>query len=395
MNWTSPSDEAVLVTSGSQSGAYQCVRSLGMRDIPVIGVANEVSAPFVSKYCEEFIPVPSPLDDWAAYRDALFDIVAERPVSTVIPCGETDAYLLSKYREKFGEHVSLVVPSLDSLETAHDRLLLAEAAAEAGVPVPRTRLLSETDDWSERLIIKSRYNLLTNDYIDSYPPATMDMTKAVIHPEPGEQPDRATIRTELAHDPIVQEFVEKGDEYVFAALYDHGEALATFQHRQIRGNSYTGGGGVYRESVFIDELERVGRALLDHLDWHGLACIEYIEDASTGEFVLVEINPRMWQSLPAAVRAGADFPYYYWLAATGHSERIEPGYDTGVGCHRLDGELGYLVSLFRDSSPHVERPALRATLWELLRSCIEQPSFDFAHVDDPRPLFHGVRDVLA
>ena len=135
----------------------------------------------------------------------------------------------------------------------------------------------------------------------------------------------------------------------------------------------------------------MGRALLDHLDWHGLACIEYIEDQSTGEFVLVEINPRMWQSLPVAVDAGADFPYYYWLCATGHPEKIVPGYETGVGCHRLDGEIGYLVSLFRDSSPHVERPSVRATLWEMVRSCIEHPRFDFSHLDDLRPLLLGAR----
>ena len=395
MSETVPSDEAVLVTTGSQSAAYQCIRSLGKRGIPVLGAAHEVSAPFVSKYCDEFIHVPSPLDDWAAYRDALLEIVAERPISTVIPCRETDAYLLSKYRDEFEVHVPLVVPSLERLEVVHDRLKLAEAAAEADVPAPATQLLSETDDWSNRSIIKSRYNLLTNDYIDSYPPESMDVTKAVIHPEPGVQPDRAAIRTELAHDPIVQEFVPKGDEYVFAALYDHGEPLSTFQHRQIRGNSYTGGGGVYRESIYDEELERVGRALLDHLDWHGLACIEYIEDAGTGEFVLVEINPRMWQSLPMAVRAGVDFPYHYWLRATGQPERIEPGYEVGVGCHRLDGELGYLVSLFRDSSPHVERPALHTTLWAMLRSGIEQPHFDFSHLDDPRPFVHGIRQYYS
>ena len=394
MNETAMSDEAVLVTTGSQSGAYQCIRSLGMRGIPTIGVAHEASAPFASKYCGEFVRVPSPLDDWVAYRDALLEIVAERAVSTVIPCRETDAYLLSKYRDEFEAHVSLVVPELERLERVHDRLQLAEAATEAGVPVPETRLLSETDDWSAKSIVKSRYNLLTNDYIDSYPPESMDVTKTVVHPEPGLKPDRAAIRTEMAHDPIVQEFVEKGDEYVFAALYDHGKPLATFQHRQIRGNSYTGGGGVYRESVYIEELERVGRALLDHLDWHGLACIEYIEDADTGEFVLVEINPRMWQSLPAAVRAGADFPYYYWLAATGQLEKIEPGYETGIGCHRLDGELGYLVSLFRDSSPHVERPPLRATLWAMIRSGIEHPHFDFSHLDDLRPLLFGAQQYL-
>ena len=394
MNETVTSDEAVLVTTGSQSGAYQCIRSLGKRGIPTIGVAHEPNAPFVSKYCDEFVQVPSPLDDWVAYRDALLEIVAERAVSTVIPCRETDAYLLSKYRDEFEEHVSLVVPELERLERVHDRLQLAEAAAEAGVPVPETRLLSETDDWSAKSIVKSRYNLLTNDYIDSYPPESMDVTKTVVHPEPGLKPDRAAIRTAMAHDPIVQEFVEKGDEYVFAALYDHGEALATFQHRQIRGNSYTGGGGVYRESVYIDELERVGRALLDHLGWHGLACIEYIEDENTGEFVLVEINPRMWQSLPAAVRAGADFPYYYWLAATGRPERIVPGYEIGVGCHRLDGELSYLVSLFRDSSPHVERPSLRTTLWAMFQSSIEHPRFDFSHLDDLRPLLFGVQQYF-
>ena len=389
MNEAAPSEEAVVVPTGSQSAAYQCVRSLGRRGIPVIGVAHEIGAPFVSKYCHDFVEVPSPLDDWEAYRDALIEIVAERAVSTVVPCRETDAYLLSKYREEFEEHVSLVVPGLDTLETVHDRLRLAGAAREAGVPVPETRLLSETDDWAEKTIVKSRYNLLTNDYIDSYPPESMDVTKAVVHPEPGVRPDRAAIRTEMAHDPIVQEFVEKDGEYVFAALYDHGEPLATFQHKQIRGNSYTGGGGVYRESIYVEELERVGRALLDHLDWHGLACIEYIKDAETGEFVLVEINPRMWQSLPLAVTAGVDFPFYYWLRATGRAEEIVPGYETGVGCHRLDGEIGYLVSLFRDSSPHVERPSVRATLWEMARSCIEQPRFDFSHLDDLRPLLIG------
>lgn len=388
------SDESVLVTTGTQSASYQCVRSLGKRGIPIIGVSHERSVPFESKYCDEFVSVPSPLCDWSAYRDALLKTVSERDVSTVIPCRETDAYLLSKYRDEFEAHVSLVAPSLDRLEMVHDRMRLAEAAAAAGVPAPKTRVLSDVTDWSDEFIIKSRYNLLVNDYIDSYPPKTMDVTKTVIHQKPGSRPDYEEICSELEHEPIVQEFVPKRDEYVFAALYDHGEPLATYQHKQIRGNSYIGGGGVYRESVFIEELEEAGRTLLDHLDWHGLACIEYIEDAKTGEFTLVEINPRMWQSLPGTVRAGADFPYYYWLCATGQTERIEPGYETGVGCHRLDGELGYLMSLFRDRSPYIERPTLHATLWDMLRSCIEQPHFDFARLDDPRPFLFGIRQTL-
>jgi predicted ATP-grasp superfamily ATP-dependent carboligase len=394
MRQPTPADGPVLVTTGSQSAAYQCIRSLGQRGIQTIGVSNKVSAPFVSKHCNEHIPVPSPYEDWHAYRDALFETVARRDISTVIPCREIDAYLLSKYRDEFEEHVSLTVPSFDSLKTVHDRMRLVAAAEKAGVPVPKTRLLKDVDDWSDKRIIKSRYNLHIDDYIDTYPSNATEMVGTVIHPTPGDRPSHEMIREEMKHEPIVQEFVEKCDEYLFGALYDHGEPLATFQHKQIRGNSYTGGGGVYRKSVYIEELEAVARRLLDRLDWHGLACIEYIKDANTGEFKFVEINPRMWQSLPAAACAGADFPHYYWLCATGQPERIEPSYETGVGCHRLNGELGYLLSVIQDDSPHIERPSLHATLWEILRSCVEDTHFDFFHRDDPVPFLRGVRWYL-
>lgn len=166
------------------------------------------------------------------------------------------------------------------------------------------------------MIIKSRYNLLVDEYIDCAPNESY-VVKNVHHLKPGETPDKAAIRKEMGHIPIVQEYIDFDAEYVFGALYDHGEALSTFQHRQIRADSYTGGGGVYRKSVHDPELERTGRQLLDSLDWHGLACIEYMKDSTTGKYVLTEINPRMWQSLPCAIRSGADFPWELLVAGDG------------------------------------------------------------------------------
>jgi predicted ATP-grasp superfamily ATP-dependent carboligase len=198
----------------------------------------------------------------------------------------------------------------------------------------------------------------------------------------------------MHHDPIVQEFVEASGQYVFAALYDEGEPLATFQHRQLRGNSYTGGGGVYRETIADPELEAVGRRLLDHLDWHGLACIEYMKDAETGAYKLAEINPRLWQSLPCAVRAGADFPSYYWLAATGRADEIDPTYEVGVRTHMLHGELGYLQSVRSDTSPFHQRPSLPREALAVASSCLTSPNFDTFRVDDPRPFLRGVGHVL-
>ena len=388
-------DGAAVIPNSGPSRDYTCVRSLERRGVtPIFAHTDTRSVVLSSRYCGETIPLPSPTETLPGYRDALLDVAARPDVETIVPTREAAVYLLSKYSDSFRDHVSFVVPPLETLRTATDRLRLADVAEKAGVPVPETRLLTEVDDWDRRQIVKSRYNLLVEECVDGFSPQRAECVDTVEHVLPGERPDVAKLVEEMDHVPIAQEFVPTDGEYVFGALYDRGEPVATFQHRQIRGDSYTGGGGVYRKSVFVEELETVARRLLDHLEWHGLACVEYMRHATTGEFVLTEINPRMWKSLPTAVRAGADFPSYYWLAATGRTATIDPGYDLGVGTHSLYGEVNYLRNLIRDSSPHVDRPSSAATARSILASIYEEPSFDYSRLDDPGPFLKGAALVL-
>jgi len=387
-------DDAVLVTTG-HSAAYPCLRSLVPRGIRTVVASPDESAPeFVSRYCDRGVVVPDPAADLLAYRDTLLELAAQTGVRTIIPTQEYDVYVLSQYREDFEEHVDLVIPDPDLLRSVHDRLELFSVAADAGVPIPETTLLTDVEDWDQRHIVKSRYNLLAAAYRDELAPGETASVSTVEHLEPGETPDVASIRAEMGHTPIVQEFVPTADEYMVNALYDHGEPVAVCQQRQVRCSSYVGGGGVYRESVDIPELDAAARTLLDALDYHGLACIEYMEDAETGEFKLAEINPRMWQSLGSTVRTGADFPYFYWLTATGGDAPIDPSYELGVGTHMLEGELSYLLSLFRDSSPHVERPSVPLAVATVVWSCLSDPEFDYLKLDDPMPFLRSAARVL-
>lgn len=395
MSNTGSERDAVLLPTGLNSHSYITARSLSQHGIHTVLASDRADLPvYAGRYSDEAIVIPSAEDDLIAYKDALIGIGARPDIRTIIPAQPQDTYLLSKYEEEFEEYVSVVTPSFESLKNVHDRLRLSEIAEEAGVPVPETRLLTEVDDWSPELIVKSRYNLLAEEYADSYTAHDMGIVKTVKHLQPGEEPNVTALCEEMEHTPIVQEYVHSSDEYVFGALYDHGEAKTTFQHRQVRGDSYTGGGGVYRKSVHIPELEEVGRRLLDALDWHGLACIEYMQDAETGEFKLTEINPRMWQSLPCAVRAGADFPHDFWLLATGQGDRIEPGYKVGVGSHYLYGEMKYLASLLQTDSSLIEPPAFASSIGDILSSIITEPHFDTVHLDDPLPIVYGVREAV-
>lgn len=389
------SQDAVVLPMGLESKSYECVRSVAERGLRPIVASEYDNVPAAgSRFCTETVTLPSPETDLLAYRDALLDLAAAPDVATILPLRSRDTYLFSKYRSAFEEHISLVTPPMDLLRTVHDRLELVAAAEAAGVPAPETRLLSEWTDRDREIIVKSRYNLLASEYLETYSERESATEDTVTHRRPGEQIDVSELTEEMGHDPIVQEYIPSSHEYLFGALYDHGDPLATFQHRQIRGDSYTGGGGVYRKSTDIPALDRVGRDLLDELDYHGLACIEYMKHAETGEFYLTEINPRLWQSVPCAIRAGAEFPWCYYLQAVGHADQIDPAYEVDFGTHQIYGELNHFKSLFTDDSSIVDRPSIPGTLWDVVVSCYEDPRFDDFRLDDPRPFARAVRHVL-
>lgn len=387
--------ESVLIPMGLESKGYACMRSPSEHGVRAIVASEYENVPAASsRFCDETVRIPSPKEDLLAYRDALLEIAARPDVETILPTRAQDTYLFSVYESAFEEHVSLVTPPMETLRTVHDRARLAAAAEAAGVPVPETKLLSEATDSDRPKIVKSRYNLLANEYVESYSERELSIEKSITHLRADEALDKEALVRKMGHEPIIQEYIPSSHEYLFGALYDHGEPLATFQHRQIRGDSYTGGGGVYRRSTDVPELEQVGRQLLESIDYHGLACIEYMKHAETGEFYLTEINPRLWQSVPCAVRAGADFPWYYYLHATGRTDEIDPEYEVGFGTHQLYGEVGHFTSLFTDSSPIVERPSVPGTAWEIARSCYEEPRFDDLRPDDPLPFVRAVGHMI-
>lgn len=284
--------DAVVIPASRYPHGYASLRSLGKAGVTTIAAVPDEDLPITaSRYCDEVVEIP-PSRDLPAYTDALLELAARPDVRTIIPHRPPDPYLLSKYTDEFDSHIDSVVPPLETLQAVHDRKQLMDAADAAGVPVPETQLLEAVEEWDTDRIIKARYNLLTDEYIDAFGPGDARIAKTVTHVPAQASPDIDAIWEEMDHVPIVQEYINGADEYVFGALYDHGEAVATFQNRQLREDSYTGGGGVYRESVAIPALEDMGRTLLDHLEWHGLACIEYIEDATTGEFKPIEIKDR-------------------------------------------------------------------------------------------------------
>jgi len=298
--------------------------------------------------------------------------------------------VLSKHRERFAQHVSPVWPSFETLRLVHDRKALVEAARKAGVSVPQTRLLDTFEGQADQYVIKPRYSLLAPEYVDTLRSDRLAIVDSVLFGREDDEIDSDALHSEMKHEPICQEFIP-GEEYGFWALYNEGEAVATCLKRQVRGVSYTGGTSVYRETIHDETLEEAGRNLLEHLDWHGLAAVQFKRHADTGEYLLLEINPRVWTSISCPVRAGLDFPHYVWKIATGEQPTPNTTYEAGIGTHRLGGELIHLQSILTDDNPIVEPPSLGSSTASVARSVITDRGFDYLSVSDPMPF---ARDVL-
>jgi predicted ATP-grasp superfamily ATP-dependent carboligase len=391
---TAEEPATVVVPAIDAPSSVACVRSLGRRGIHTVVVSeDEHAAAFESRYAGETVVVPSPSEDLVAYKDALLSLAMRPDVLTVVPVREEDVYVLARYREAFEPHVATPWPTLERLRRVQDRVELFDAARAAGVSVPETKLADAVDDWDREWIVKARYTLLTDAYVEEFAPEQSRDPPTTQYVN-GEVPDPDKLEVAMGHTPIAQAFLPTTDEYAFFALYDEGEPVATFQHRQVRAYNYAGGPSAFRESVSIPELGESGRALLDELEWHGLAMVEFLRNDETGEFELMEINPRFWSSLPFSVRAGADFPYYYWLLARGEADRIDDGYEVGTAGHLLRGEASYVHSVLFDDEELVERPAVGDAVSEVARTLYEHPRFDYLRADDPKPFVRDLLNVL-
>ena len=379
---------AVVVPAIAVPSSVACLRSLGRRGIRTIAISEQDRPPaFHSRYCDETYSVPDPAENLIGYRNALLSLAARDDVATILPVREEDVYVLANNRAEFSQHIGTPWPDSETLTAVHDRVSLFDTAERAGVATPETSLLSGDNSWDREWIVKSRYAVLTTDYVDSIPRERSRSPPTTQYLGPGRVPDVDTLVDEMGHVPLLQEFVPTSSEYAFFAIYDHGDALATFQHRQHRGYSFAGGASAFRESVAIPELERAGRAMLDALEWHGVAMVEFLKDPRSDEFRLMEINPRFWSSLPFSVRAGADFPHYAWSLATADDPVIDSGYRTGIAGHLIRGELLYLYSILSEENDLVDPPSLPRAIIDVASSMIRHPRFDYLVRDDPRPFF--------
>ncbi len=359
-----------IVTYARGWQALSITRSLGQQGIEVYcGEESGFAPSFFSKYCKGSFRYPSVTEEPERFIEFMIAKVKElRPPDgepyVLIPVHK-ETWLLAEHRAELEPYITLPVTSYDNMSRTHDKGRLPELANELGIRIPETvvpRSLEEV------------YNLAP---CLSYPRfLKMREGASGVGLKKVDSPEELTSSYsefvdgyDLSPDeyPLIQEFIP-GEDYCVTTLFDHGRCVAKMTYRNLRAFPRQTGAGALREAVPMPEAEAEAVRLLEHLDWHGIAELDFRKSAG-GDSYLIEVNPRFFGGLPQAVAANVDYPHLLYRIAAGEivAEHTEVDYSVRTETP-ITGLLATLDEIAHDDALWSKFDAVRRELGHTVNS---------------------------
>lgn len=259
-----------------------------------------------------------PACDSPGYVSALLEICAQHKVDLLVPTIDPELASLSEAAAAFAKiGTRVVVSSPDAVRIARDKFATTQALAKAGIPVPRSMMLSEylaaPHSLSGPLIAK---------------PIAGSSSAGVL---------RVRTHEELACLPpdryVVQE-LWTGDEYTVNVFIDQAGRLrsAVPHKRMVVRSGEVSQGRTSRQPVLLAAAEKLTGALPG---LRGPACFQAIVRAD-GSACVFEVNARFGGGYPLAHEAGAQFARWLLEETAGLPSTACDDWEEGVLMLRYD-----------------------------------------------------------
>lgn len=306
--------------SRSAVAAVRAAAAAGYR--PVVTVSQgRVAAAAVSRYCAATLDVPDA--DLPGYREAIDDELAGGRYAAVLPASDVTV-------------MALDLPGAALV----DKAALPALAGAAGLRVPETIDVADPRDLG-KLAGDLRY------------PVVVKPARKSPSPDPTCRVDTPAALTALAarlQGPVVVQPFGSGTIRAVCGVIHGGELRAVVHQSYVR--IFPVDCGVASAAVTVDpdlELESRLPPLLGRHD--GVFQVQLVDDQ------LIDVNPRVYGSLPLAVAAGANLPAVAAAAAQGRDADLVRG-RAGVRYRWIEGDLRAILSGLR-AGRYSELRALR------------------------------------
>lgn len=208
------------------------------------------------------------------------------------PGEERTTDYVAEYIEQYGQgNIISLLPSYALYQLFRNKRTLNHYCIENGFPAPREYQVGELPNVEYPVLLKPEIGSGSHGQYRLY--KKEDYTDEV--------------KEALAQQPyMIQELLPNGKDVQGGFFLCHkGKVLGAYTHKRIRTSPEEGGVTVLSCLNDNPQLIEQGKALLEHAGWEGLIMLEYIYDERSGEYKLIEANPRSWGSIMLSEYSGA------------------------------------------------------------------------------------------
>ncbi len=386
----------ILVTDGDTRPALAITRSLGSKGHRIfVGAKTSSSLAQASRYCHEAFVYPYPERNSDDFVGALVRVVRDRQIDVLLPVTEITTALVVEHRNKFDPSCRVPCPTAAAFNTASNKVSVLALADQLSIPAPLSRVLEQPGDSLERLeglsmpvvvkphrsriMVEGRWRSTEVTYAEN-----KDELRAIL-----------AAKHKAEYPILLQERIVGPGVGVFMC-YQQGRLVAQFSHRRIREKPPAGGVSVLCESVPVrPDARNYAQALLDALQWEGVAMVEFKLDMRDQSLKLMEINGRFWGSLQLAVDAGVDFPALLIQTLDDSPMQLLDTYRIGVRSRWLLGDVDALLMLLLKSQKELHLPPSHAgkllSIFRVLNPWQNNTYNEIARRGDLNPAWHELR----
>ncbi|MBF0478096.1 MAG: glycosyltransferase [Candidatus Omnitrophica bacterium] len=320
----SVSHHTPVIVLGLTVNGLSALRSLSRKGISVVGCDMVKQEGYYSRWLKERHILPHLKDSPEQFKAALIAIGQRIGRSLLFPTADEYVVFISAHREELEKYFDFALPDHETVTTFMDKNKTAQFARKAGIRFPQTIMI--TDEKSlETAVVNLEFPCFLKPNI-SHVWRRKDGSKGFVVKN---QNDLCAVWQEFGNVTqgfLAQQIVKGPDSniYTFDALCgENGEeivSICTHKIRQYRpdfGVCSFGEIGEQREDIL-----RAGRKALGAMRYYGLISFEFKFDPEGGEPYFIEANLRTIMNSELKVKAGVDFPYFFYQAVLYKKQHI-------------------------------------------------------------------------
>ncbi len=298
-----------LSKNGVECVAMDCVRGIGT----------------FSRYAT-YQKCPDPRYEEEKFINTLENYCRSLDVKPVLfPTNDEWALAVSKYKRRLSEVAYICVGSHNSVGLMLSKDEFYRVGREKNFMTPNTW---ERDDLQKikddvfPIVAKAKYKAVpdvgsktVNDFLQK--------NRLVLLESNEDLQNYVSANHEYLDHLVFQEYVHgMSDSMYTVGIYadENHKVKAVFTGRKVRGFPADIGDNIVGESCNVPkELVENTNSIVEELQYSGIAEFEYKKDAISGEYKLIEINPRSWSWIGITPFAGVNIPLIAYNDLTGNS----------------------------------------------------------------------------